>query len=103
MANGAYTAPVYLTDTTATAQDGVVTMDINSHGLSAGDDLTIQSGTSPFDLFANQNVRVTSSPNANQFTFNLEIDNVSLGDSKTLTVNKPLAIGKGFIHQPAAP
>ena len=47
--------------------------------------------------------RVTSSPNANQFTFNLEVDNVSLGDSKTLTVNKPLAIGKGFIHQPAAP
>ena len=38
VANGAYTAPVYLTDTTATAQDGVVTMDVNSHGLSAGDD-----------------------------------------------------------------
>jgi hypothetical protein len=78
-------------------------MDITSHGLSAGDDLTIQSGTSPFDLFADQKVRVTGAPTANQFTFNLEVANVSLGDSKTLTVNKPLAVGKGYIHQPAAP
>jgi hypothetical protein len=103
VANGTYTAPVYLTDTAAVAQDGVVTMDITSHGLSAGDDLTIQSGTSPFDLFADQKVRVTGAPTANQFTFNLEVANVSLGDSKTLTVNKPLAVGKGYIHQPAAP
>jgi len=103
VANGTYTAPVYLTDTTTVAQDGVVTMDINSHGLSAGDDLTIQSGTSPFDLFTNQKTRVSNVPNANQFQFNLEVANVSLGDSKTLTVNKPLAVGKGYIHQPAAP
>jgi len=103
VANGTYTAPLYLTDTTTVAQDGVVTMDINSHGLSAGDDLTIQSGTSPFDLFADQKVRVTGAPTANQFTFNLEVANVSIGDSKTLTVNKPLAVGKGYIHQPAAP
>jgi hypothetical protein len=105
VANGTYTAPVYLTDTTAVAQDGVVTMDISpsTHGLSVGDNLTIQSGTSPFDLFADQKVRVTGSPTANQFTFNLEVANVSIGDSKTLTVNKPLAVGKGYIHQPAAP
>ena len=103
VANGAYTAPVYLTDTTTVAQDGVVTMDINSHGLSAGDDLTIQSGTSPFDLFTNQKVRVTGAPTVNQFTFNLEVATVSIGQSKTLTVNKPLAVGKGYIHQPAAP
>jgi hypothetical protein len=103
VANGAYTAPVYLTDTTTVAQDGVVTMDITSHGLSAGDDLTIQSGTSPFDLFADQKVRVTGAPTVNQFTFNLEVANVSIGQSKTLTVNKPLAVGKGYIHQPAAP
>jgi hypothetical protein len=101
--NGTYTAPLYLTDTTTVAQDGVVTMDINNHGLSAGDNLTIQSGTSPFDLFADQKVRVTGAPTANQFTFNLEVANVSIGDSKTLTVNKPLAVGKGYIHQPAAP
>jgi hypothetical protein len=103
VANGTYTAPLYLTDTTTVAQDGVVTMDINSHGLSAGDDLTIQSGTSPFDLFADQKVRVTGAPTVNQFTFNLEVANVSIGQSKTLTVNRPLAVGKGYIHQPAAP
>ena len=105
VANGTYTAPVYLTDTTAVAQDGVVTMDISpsTHGLSVGDNLTIQSGTSPFDLFADQKVRVTGAPTVNQFTFNLEVANVSVGQSKSLTVNKPLAIGKGFIHQPSAP
>ena len=103
VANGDYTAPVYLTDTTTVAQDGVVTMDVTSHGLSAGDELTIQSGTSPFDLFANQKVRVTGAPTVNQFTFNLEVENVASSDSKTLTVNKPLAVGKGYIHQPAAP
>ncbi len=105
VANGTYTAPLYITDATTVSQDGVVTMDIspNKHGLSAGDDLTIQSGTSPFDLFANQKVRVTGAPTVNQFTFNLDVANVSLGDSKTLTVNKPLAVGKGYIHQPAAP
>jgi len=105
VANGTYTAPLYLTDTTTVAQDGVVTMDISpsTHGLSAGDNLTIQSGASPFDLFADQKVRVTGAPTANQFTFNLEVANVSVGQSKTLTVNKPLAVGKGFIHQPAAP
>ena len=65
-------------------------MDISpsTHGLSVGDNLTIQSGTSPFDLFANQKVRVTGAPTANQFTFNLEVANVSVGQSKTLTVNK---------------
>ena len=103
VANGDYTAPVYLTDTTTVAQDGVVTMDVTSHGLSAGDELTIQSGTAPFDTFANQKVRVTGAPTVNQFTFNLEVENVASSDSKTLTVNKPLAVGKGFIHQPAAP
>ena len=103
VANGTYTAPLYLTDTTTVAQDGVVTMDITSHGLSAGDDLTIQSGTSPFDLFADQKVRVTGAPTVNQFTFNLEVANVSIGQSKTLTVNRPLAVGKGYIHQPSAP
>lgn len=102
VANGTYTAPVYLTDTTATSSNGEVTMDITSHGLSAGDNLTIQSGDSPFDLFADQTVRVTSET-TNQFKFNLDVANVSIGQAKTLTVSKPLAVGKGFIHQPASP
>lgn len=102
VSNGTYTAPVYLTDTTATSSNGEVTMDITSHGLSAGDNLTIQSGDSPFDLFADQTVRVTSET-TNQFKFNLDVANVSIGQAKTLTVSKPLAIGKGFIHQPASP
>lgn len=109
VSNGTYTAPVYLTDTTATSVNGEVTMDIGevtmditSHGLSAGDNLTIQSGDSPFDLFADQTVRVTSET-TNQFKFNLDVANVSIGQAKTLTVSRPLAIGKGFIHQPASP
>ncbi len=102
VANGTYTAPVYLTDTTATSSNGEVTMDVTSHGLSAGDNLTIQSGDSPFDLFVDQTVRVTSET-TNQFKFNLDVANVSIGQAKSLTVSKPLAIGKGFIHQPASP
>jgi hypothetical protein len=102
VSNGTYTAPVYLTDTTTTSDSGEVTMDITSHGLSAGQDLTIQTGDSPFDLFAEQTVRVTSET-TNQFKFNLDVANVSVGQAKSLTVSKPLAIGKGFIHQPASP
>jgi hypothetical protein len=78
-------------------------MNINSHGLSEGDDLFVQSGDSPFDLFADQTVRVTSVPSVSIFSFNLDVANVSIGQAKTLTVSKPLAIGKGFIHQPASP
>jgi len=99
VANGTYTAPVYLTDTTATASNGEVTMDVTAHGLSAGDTLTIQAGASPFDGSVDQSVRVTSVPSVNQFTFNLNV----VDGSASLTVSKPLAIGKGFIHQPAAP
>lgn len=103
VANGTYTAPVYMTDTATVSNNGEVTMDIVSHGLSAGDNLTIQSGDSPFDLFADQTVRVTSVPSVSIFSFNLDVANVSIGQAKTLTVSKPLAIGKGFIHQPASP
>ena len=98
VANGTYTSPVYLTDTTATASNGEVTMDVTAHGLSAGDTLTIQAGASPFDGSVDQSVRVTSA-SVNQFTFNLNV----VDGSASLTVSKPLAIGKGFIHQPAAP
>lgn len=98
--SGTYTAPQYLTDTTTTASSGLVTMDVPTHGLSVGDLVTIRDGQSPFDLFANQSARVNSAT-TNQFTFNLGVEDVSLGQS--LTVSKQLAIGKGFIHQPAAP
>ena len=98
---GTYTAPQYLTDTTATASSGVVTMDVVNHGLEIGNEITIRSGSSPFDLFVNQNAIVTSTPTADQFTFNLGVENVSLGAS--LTASRQLAIGKGFIHMPAAP
>jgi hypothetical protein len=98
---GTYTAPQYLTDTTATASSGVVTMDVVNHGLEIGNEITIRSGSSPFDLFVNQKAIVTNTPTADQFTFNLGVENVSLGAS--LTASRQLAIGKGFIHMPAAP
>ena len=98
---GTYTAPQYLTDTTATASSGVVTMDVVNHGLEIGNEITIRDGAAPFDLFVNQKAIVTSTPTADQFTFNLGVENVSLGAS--LTASRQLAIGKGFIHMPAAP
>jgi hypothetical protein len=101
VARGTYTAPAYLTDTTATALNGVVTMDVINHGLEQGNEVTIRDGASPYDLFKNQKAIITSSPTVDQFTFNLGVETVSLGAS--LTVSKQLAIGKGFIHMPSAP
>jgi len=108
VSNGTYTTPQYFTDTTASANDGVVTMDIGAgHNLQKGDEVTIRAGASPYDLFVNQKAVVTSvsdedSDNVNdRFTFNLGVANVSLGAS--LTVSKALAIGKGYEHMPAAP
>ena len=96
---GTYTAPQYLTDTTATASSGVVTMDVVNHGLEIGNEITIRSGSSPFDLFVNQKAIVTSTPTADQFTFNLGVED----GTASLTASRQLAIGKGFIHMPAAP
>lgn len=101
VARGTYTAPAYLTDTTATALNGVVTMDVINHGLEQGNEVTIRDGASPYDLFKNQKAIITSTPTVDQFTFNLGVETVSLGAS--LTVSKQLAIGKGFIHMPSAP
>ena len=96
---GTYTAPQYLTDTTAIASSGVVTMDVVNHGLEIGNEITIRSGSSPFDLFVNQKAIVTSTPTADQFTFNLGVED----GTASLTASRQLAIGKGFIHMPAAP
>ena len=98
---GTYTSPQYLTDTTATSSSGVVTMDVVNHGLEIGNEITIRSGSSPFDLFVNQKAIVTSTPTADQFTFNLGVEDETSGAS--LTASRQLAIGKGFIHMPAAP
>jgi len=101
VASGAYTAPAYYTDTNTTATDGVVTMDVTNHGLEPGDTLVLRTGSSAFSDFLKQEVVVSTTPTANQFTFNLGIANVT-GSGNSLTVSKPLAIGKGFIHQPGA-
>ena len=100
VANGAYTTNQYLTDTSAVSSDGVVTMDVANHGLSVGDSLVIQDGQSPFDLYIGREVRVTTVPTVNQFTFNLPVED---NTSHSVTLTRPLALGKGFIHQPAAP
>ena len=106
VASGAYTAPAYYTDTTTTATDGVVTMDVGNHVIEPGDTLVIQNGASPYDLFIGKEVVVTSVSDTNsdnlndRLTFNLGVQNEPSGAS--LTVSKPLAIGKGFIHQPGA-
>jgi len=101
VASGTYTAPAYLTDTSAESVSGVVTMDVPSHGLAVGDRLTIHTSQSAiYDSFIGSEVVVTSVPTVNQFTFNLGVKDDS---NHSLTVSRPLAIGKGFIHQPAAP
>jgi len=101
VASGAYTAPAYYTDTIATATSGVVTMDVPGHGLEPGDTLVIRSGGSPYDLYIGKEVVVTTT-STNQFTFNLGVQDTPASPGVALTVSKPLAIGKGFIHQPGA-
>ena len=112
VSNGTYTAPAYFTDTSVSTVDGVVTMNISAgHNLSIGNEIVIRSATTPIDLFLGKNVVVTSvsaspsyTPTASlpydTFTFNLGVENLT---GKSVTVSKQLAIGKGFIHQPAAP
>jgi len=107
VASGTYTAPAYLTDTSTASVSGVVTMDVPSHGLAVGDRLTIHTSQSTiYDSFIGGEVVVTSvtdtdADNVNdQFTFNLGVKDDS---NHSLTVSRPLAVGKGFIHQPAAP
>jgi hypothetical protein len=98
--SGAYTANQYLTDSSAVSVDGLVTMDVTSHGLSVGDTLVIQDGQSPFDLYIGREVRVSEVPTANQFKFHIEVDD---NTSHSVTLTRPLPLGKGFIHQPGAP
>ena len=101
VSSGTYTAPAYLTDTSTASVSGVGTMDVSSHGLSVGDRLTIHTSQSTiYDSFIGSEVVVTSVPTVNQFTFNL---GVKADSNHSLTVSRPLALGKGFIHQPAAP
>ena len=101
VARGTYTAPAYLTDTNVSSTDGVITMNIPSgHNLSEGDEIVIRNATTPIDLYLGKKVIVTSTPSTTQFTFNLGVENVT---GKSVTVSKQLAIGKGFIHMPAAP
>ena len=110
VSKGAYTSPQYFTDTSATALNGVVTMNIGAgHNLQKGDEITIRNATSPYELFENQKAVVTSVFDSSgsatnpflKFTFNLGVQDESTGAS--LTVSKALAIGKGFVHMPAAP
>jgi hypothetical protein len=110
VSKGAYTSPQYFTDTSATAANGVVTMNIGAgHNLQKGDEITIRNGSSPYELFKNQKAVVTSVFDSSgsavnpflKFTFNLGVQDESTGAS--LTVSKALAIGKGFVHMPAAP
>ena len=106
--SGDYTSPLFLTDTTANSANGLVTFDIpganqnpaNSsyHNISVGDTITIRAGSTPFDTFVDEKVRCVSSSNT-QVTFNLG----SVNGTASLTISKPLSVGKGFIHQPAAP
>ena len=99
--SGGYTLPAYITDTAIEATDGVVTVTEASHGLSQGDELSIVKADAPVSIFAGETVRVSAVPSVSIFNFNLEVENVSLGQSVGLTLSKPQAISY-FIHQPAA-
>ncbi len=97
--SGAYTIPSYIIDTSTAAADGIVTVDEVGHGLVLGQELKIIKGASPFDAFEGQTVRVSVVVSADQFKFNLEIEDTT---GKNLVLSKPQAISY-FVHQPATP
>jgi hypothetical protein len=100
--SGGYTLPAYITDLAVEATDGVVTVSETGHGLSQGDELSIIKAEAPVSIFAGETVRVSSTPSVSIFTFNLDVENVSLGQNIALTLSHPQAISY-FIHQPATP
>ena len=100
--SGTYTIPSYIIDTQIEASNGQVTVTETAHGLNQGDDLEIIKASSPLDLFASQSVKVAEVPDADSFKFNLDVENVSLGQNVNLVLSKPQAISY-FVHQPATP
>ena len=107
--NGTYTSPLYMTDTNCVSANGLVTFDVpganqnpaNSsyHNISAGDEITVRAGAAPYDSVLDQTARAVTA-SATVITFNLGVTDTT---SASLTISKPLSVGKGFIHQPAAP
>lgn len=100
--SGAYTIPSYIIDTAVEATDGQVTVTESNHGLALGEDLEIIKASSPIDLFAKQSVKVSEVPSVSIFSFNLDVENISLGQNVNLVLSKPRAISY-FVHQPATP
>ncbi len=100
--SGDYTVPSYIVDTAIAAVDGEVAVSKADHGLDQGDDLEIIKGSAPLDLFAKQSVKVSEVTDAGNFKFNLDVENVSLGQNVSIVLSKPQAISY-FVHQPATP
>jgi len=100
--SGDYTIPSYMVDTAISAEDGEVAVSETNHGLDQGDDLEIIKGTAPLDLFVKQSVKVSEVIDAHNFKFNLDVENVSLGQNVSLVLSKPQAISH-FVRQPATP
>ncbi len=100
--SGDYTVASYIVDTAISAIDGEVAVSETGHGLDQGDDLEIIKGSAPLDLFAKQSVKVSEVTDADNFKFNLDVENVSLGQNVSLVLSKPQAISY-FVHQPATP
>ena len=107
--NGTYTSPLFMTDANCVSANGLVTFDVpganqnpaNSsyHDISVGDEITIRAGAAPYDSKLDQTARAVTA-SATVITFNLGVTDTT---SASLTISKPLSVGKGFIHQPAAP
>jgi len=100
--SGPFTVPSYITDTAIEATDGVVTITEPSHGLTQGEELTIVKADAPVSIFTSDTVRVASTPSVSIFKFNLDVEDISLGQSIGITLSKPQAISY-FINQPATP
>lgn len=97
--SGPYELPAYITDSTASSSNSVVTINEPNHGLKLGQELTIIKGTGNFESRSDTKVRVSKVVSTSQFEFTLPVADTT-SELLVLSHKQPIAY---FIHQPPAP
>lgn len=103
VANGDYTQPVVFDSSNNTeAEDSVVTVSEEDHGLNVGDTIVIVDGGSgsPPELTKGDSFTVATVADADTFTFFAQVEDFA---AKTVTLSKRVSSSLGFMHMPAPP
>lgn len=99
VANGAYTVPTPISDSSADISSSVVTFTENNHGLSVGDELIIANTASSLTEKIGDKIKISEVPDDNTFKFTLSTEDAT-GVLITLNKKQPVSYLR---HMPAAP